>query len=48
MPMKIKQKRLKIIDKAFRIVKSNDNEEEIESENKRDRKKRKIESPKKG
>jgi hypothetical protein len=37
-----------IIDKASRIVKSNDNEEEIESENKRDRKKRKIESLRKG
>jgi hypothetical protein len=34
----------RIIDKAFRIVKSNDNEEEIESENERDRKERKIES----
>jgi hypothetical protein len=32
----------KIIDKAFRIVKSNDNKEEVESENERDKKKKRL------
>jgi hypothetical protein len=34
----------RIIDKASGIIKNNDNEEEIESKNERNRKKRKIES----